>query len=284
MVSSTPKAILTSILSRITIYDKEEAGEIAFRMLEKIAGIGKTELLLNVPVEWPESRHQKLSEWIQRINTSEPIQYILGEQWFRNRIFQVAPGVLIPRPETEELVDIALKACQDKGYTKMLDIGTGSGCIAISMSAELKNAEVWALDISDQALEIARRNAGSLHTDIVLIKGDILAQDTLKGEKFDLILSNPPYIRMLEKAEMNHNVLNFEPHLALFVTDEDPLVFYRAIARRGKTLLNTGGLIITEINSYLGTGTKELFEQHGYHEVHLLKDFTGRDRFVSARL
>ncbi len=277
------KTLFNDLYNRITVYEAEESKEVAALVLEKYLGLKKTDLLINQPVEVSEDLIRELDQVIIRINHSEPVQYILNEQWFRNRRFEVNRHVLIPRPETEELIDHAIKYAKDlPGAKKILDIGTGSGCIAVSLALEIENAEVTALDISETALDVAKKNALNNQAEIRFLNIDVLDPASFPEEKYDIIASNPPYVKENEKGEMRRNVLDFEPGLALFVKDDDALLFYRRIADLGQSHLTAQGFIIVEINSYLGKETSEMFREKGFGKVTLIKDFFERDRFIIA--
>lgn len=284
MPKTKPKDLISTLQSQIHAYEQEEAGEIAFLLLEKYLKLSKTDLVINNEFELRDEQIPFFDKLINRINQFEPVQYILGEQWFRNFRFEVGPGVLIPRPETEEMISIVLKESHKiKGTKKVIDIGTGSGCIAVSLALELPNASVSAIDISEQALAIASRNAINNKAAVQFFRANILDPDLFHDEKYDIIVSNPPYVKENEKQEMRKNVLDHEPELALFVPNDDPLLFYRKIADFGLLRLNSQGFIVVEINSYLGTETKGLFEEKGYTHVSLIKDFYEKDRFILAR-
>jgi release factor glutamine methyltransferase len=195
----------------------------------------------------------------------------------------VNESTLIPRPETEELVEWIINENKNRQGIKILDIGTGSGCIAISLAKNLPDTTVYAIDVSEEALAVAKENAITNGVAVNFIKTDILGADNLP-ETFDIIVSNPPYVRNLEKAEIKPNVLDFEPHLALFVDDNDPLIFYRKIAQLAKNSLKTDGKLYYEINQYLGPETIALLEQTGFINIILRKDFVGNDRMTSARI
>lgn len=271
----TPKQILAYLQSKITTYPPEEAREIGIIWLQKVLNISKTDINFS-EIEVDENS-LNIEETIQRLNQNEPIQYILSEAWFRDRPFVVDKNVLIPRPETEEIIDL-IKAVNPKN---ILDLGTGSGCIPISLALEIPNARVYAIDISEGALQVATQNNANLTANVNIQKGDILNFiSPFEEQKFDVIVSNPPYVKNDEKTEMRANVLAFEPHLALFVENEDPLLFYRHIAQIGLTYLKENGFIVVEINSYLGKETKTCFESYGYLKVELIQDFLGQDRFI----
>ena len=210
----------------------------------------------------------------------EPIQYVQGTARFLERSYHVAPGVLIPRPETEELVEVMLK--EVPSGARILDIGTGSGCIAISLSKMLPDAKVTAWDISDTALRIARRNNEALQASVCFVQRDVLAYVPGSGERYDVIVSNPPYVTESEKQEMERNVLDWEPFSALFVPDNDPLLFYRCIAELGKGMLASGGRLYFEINRAFGEATATMLRAQGYTNLRVLKDISGNDRIVIA--
>lgn len=231
-----------------------------------------------------------------------PIQYIIGETEFYGLPFHVNENVLIPRPETEELVEWIineLKVKSQKSKIKILDIGTGSGCIPISLAKNLLNAEIYAIDISSEALKTAKKNAELNKVTINFIETDILKTESLKDiitsetqqslnseaasiPKFDIIVSNPPYVRNLEKQEIQPNVLKHEPHLALFVKDNNPLIFYDKIADLAKSHLTENGYLFFEINQYLGTETVDLLKSKGFSEIELKKDMFGVDRMTKS--
>jgi release factor glutamine methyltransferase len=271
------KDIYDKLAAEIWFYNKEEAKEIAFLVLQKEWSISRTDLIIGETDKSLDS----LGLFIERINQGEPIQYILGETWFRNRRFLVNPSVLIPRPETEELVE---KVTSLKPKT-VLDLGTGSGCISISLAIEMPTTDVYAIDISEAAIQTAKQNAALNEAKVNFSTGNILQFDNpFDVSTFDLIISNPPYVKENEKSEMRKNVLDFEPHLALFVSEEDPLVFYRSIGNIGLKYLSRKGSIWVEINSYLGKETEALFKDLGYSHTRLLKDFFGKDRYLEIRL
>ena len=192
---------------------------------------------------------------------------------------------MIPRPETEELVDWILNDEKNKNYTSksIVDIGSGSGCIAISLAKNLANAKVYALDVSEEALQVAAKNAAFHNLEIEFLTEDILSATALP-QKFDVIVSNPPYVRELEKHEIKNNVLNNEPHLALFVADEDALIFYRKIANLAQTYLEPNGNLYFEVNQYLGQETYQLLKEIGFTNIELRKDIYGNDRMIRASL
>ena len=223
---------------------------------------------------------QKLNGILARLLNFEPIQYIQGTARFLERSYHVAPGVLIPRPETEELVEVMLREISSDA--RILDIGTGSGCIAISLSKAFPNAKVTAWDVSEDALCIARRNNDDLQASVCFVKQDVLAWRGDGGQCYDVIVSNPPYITESEKQEMERNVLDWEPFSALFVPNNDPLLFYRRIGELGRMMLVDGGRLYFEINRAYGEATAMMLCGQGYTGIRILKDISGNDRFVIA--
>ncbi|WP_298370247.1 peptide chain release factor N(5)-glutamine methyltransferase [uncultured Lutibacter sp.] len=222
-----------------------------------------------------------LNNALTELSKSTPIQYILGETEFLDLVFKTNNNVLIPRPETEELVQSIIDDHKDSGEIKILDIGTGSGCIAISLAKNLPNAKVYALDISKEALKMAKQNAILNNTSVEFIETDILNLEKLP-DNFDIIVSNPPYVREVEKEQMEKNVLDNEPHIALFVTNENPLLFYNKIGDLAKKHLTSKGTLYFEINQYLGKETAELISNKGLKNVQLKKDIFGEDRMLKA--
>lgn len=225
---------------------------------------------------------QKLVDIVERLKNNEPIQYILGETEFYGLPFRVTPAVLIPRPETEELVDWILRNNQIENPT-ILDIGTGSGCIPVSLKKNLPGAKVSACDISPEALAVARQNAALNEAEVNFFELDILKNNQSEvNEKLDILVSNPPYITEKEKNLMQQNVLDFEPHLALFVANDSALIFYEAIARFGALNLKPGGKLYWEINEAYGEDCVQLLERTGYSAIQLHRDMQGRDRMICA--
>jgi release factor glutamine methyltransferase len=228
---------------------------------------------------------QKLEAIIVRLLQKEPVQYVLGEARFLRRTFRVTPAVLIPRPETEELVELILALLPLNTTSRLLDIGTGSGCIAVSLSLERPQAEVFAWELSPDALDVARANNSLLSAKVHFEQCDVLTREPREGEHYDLIVSNPPYITGRERCDMEPNVLDYEPHTALFVPDTDPLRFYRRIALLGCRLLTSGsGTLCFEINRAYGDETADLLRDAGYRDIRLLHDISHNPRFIFARL
>jgi len=275
---STYQNLLSSWASQLTDYDRQEAESLVSWLLEHHIGWRRTDILN----EADESTFPSMIyEDFERLKTGEPIQYIFGKGPFYGREFFVSPATLIPRNETEELVHLIIKENRQPGL-KILDIGTGTGCIPISLALEMNNPKVFGEDISEEALLIARKNAEELGAEVFFSKCDILTEMPNVAE-LDILVSNPPYIPEQEKPEMHKNVLDFEPQLALFVPNDDPLIFYRRIAEIGKQLLKPGGKLYFEINEKYGNDVASLMKDLGYSEVRVLKDLNEKDRMAVGR-
>lgn len=250
-------------------------------LFEHYMGLSRLEIAMNPDRKFDENQQQKLEKALQRIKEQEPIQYILGETEFYGLKFKVDQNVLIPRPETEELVDWIIKDAQTTTHNlSILDIGTGSGCIAISLAVNLKRANVSAWDISTAALKIARQNAELNQVQVDFQKKDILQKSKPSDKKYDIIVSNPPYVRNLEKEQMQPNVLEFEPDLALFVKDEDALLFYREILLFAQEHLNPTGRIYFEINEYLKPDLETLLRKYDLKNYEFRQDIFGKTRML----
>lgn len=269
------------IAALVPEYDAIEAERFFYMLLEEYLSMTRFDLALNPDKSLAESERVVFEKALEKLKSNVPIQYIIGNAHFYGLVFEVNPGVLIPRPETEELVDWIVRDFEFKASPKILDIGTGSGCIAISVAKNLPDASVSAIDISDQALETARFNAERNRVEVEFIHNDILTADDL-GRKYDVIVSNPPYVRHLEKAGMKPNVLDHEPHLALFVANDDALIFYSKIADLALQNLNPHGNLYFEINQYLGRETVSMLEQKGFSQIELRQDLSGNDRMIKA--
>lgn len=262
-------------------YSAQEATALARIVCCEIGGQQVTDFVLNEPLAPDDILARELEEAIERLLRFEPIQYIQGKARFLGRDFHVEPGVLIPRPETEELVERILK--ETPADARILDIGTGSGCIAVTLAKELPAARVEAWDISETALRIARQNAKTWQAGVNFVRRDVLTWEPEGTERTDLLVSNPPYVTESEKADMEPNVRLYEPGTALFVPDDDPLRFYRHIGLLGRRLLTPGGKLYFEINRAYGPETAALLHAQGYAEVRTDKDLSGNDRFVTAK-
>jgi release factor glutamine methyltransferase len=278
------------------LFGKDEVESFYFILTEYLHRLKRIDLALNPNFEISEEEVQKWKTIISELKTEKPIQYIIGETWFYDSKFYVNEHTLIPRPETEELVDWIVskfpKTQNPKAIT-VLDIGTGTGCIPISIKKNIPQAEVFAIDVSEEALKVAKRNAVENKVEVNFILQNILEVEnlslslraesrSLNSGKFDVIVSNPPYVRNLEKQEIKKNVLEYEPHLALFVEDNDALLFYRKIAQLAKESLTENGQLFFEINQYLGEETVELLEQLDFQNIELRQDIYGNDRMVKC--
>jgi release factor glutamine methyltransferase len=265
------------------IYDVVEAERFFYLILEFKMKMKRIDLALHPNSELSE---KQLEEWhaiLTKLLEEVPIQYILGTTSFFGLDFEVNENVLIPRPETEELVEwmVSNSKIQKWNDFKIIDIGTGSGCIAISLAKNISQAKIAAIDVSEKALEVAKKNALLNGVDVTFIHQDVLAAADLNAQ-FDIIVSNPPYVRNLEKVEIKPNVLAYEPHLALFVEDTDALLFYRKIAELALKNLSENGKLYFEINQYLGKETVELLESLGFKNIELKKDIYGNERMVKS--
>jgi release factor glutamine methyltransferase len=234
-------------------------------------------------IEIPVNSEQQLMDEINALALGVPLQYVLGNQWFYGRSFIVNQNVLIPRPETEELVELILNENKLESL-KIMDIGTGSGCIPVTLKLEMNNPEVWATDFSANALDVAKQNAKLLLAEINFIEDDVLKTKIDATNKFDLIVSNPPYIPQSEAGSLASNVVNYEPQMALFVPDNDPLLFYKAITLFSLSRLSNNGRIYYEIHPDYGTQIVSDLKSKGFHNIELRKDLSGNYRFVSALL
>lgn len=276
------KELFNELVGRITLPEEvSEIQHIVFLLLSHVYQLTYTEILAGKTIQVQDK--SALNAIIDRINQHEPIQYITGEASFYGRIFQVNPAVLIPRPETELLVEAICVAARSNPETKtILDIGTGSGCLAVSLALELPNTQVYAVDISQQALECAQKNARTLHASVTFQQLDILKEE-ISGT-FDLIVSNPPYISQQEKSVMRKNVLDFEPHVALFAPGDDALLFYQTIAEKAKRALKPNGSLWFEINEHFGSEIADILKAGGYNSIRLFQDLDKKDRMISARI
>ena len=272
------------------VYDDYEAKAIARMVYEVRFGLMPSDLFIGKDTQLSTDDQKLLAEITQRLLTGEPIQYVLGEAEFGGRTFHVEPGVLIPRPETYELCQWIMEERRGKKEegrnTSILDIGTGSGCIACTLAAELADAEVTAWDISDDALRIATENAKRTNVHVSFEKVDVLNTSLLNRERpatwLDIIVSNPPYICNKERATMERNVLEHEPELALFVPDDDPLLFYRTIARFAAKTLNPGGALYFEINPLYVSEMQQMLSKEGFSHTEIRNDQFGKQRFTKS--
>ena len=280
------------------IYEPTESANIAFLVLEDCTGFSSKDLFINKQQQLAADQEQIIAQYIRRLKNHEPVQYVMQKAWFYEMALYVDKNVLIPRPETEELVDWVIKdvkasgqdvfqkAATDADLTrqlKILDVGTGSGCIALALKKTMPKAEVWGCDISEEALNVARRNASALDVRVDFQGIDFLDEAQQRSlPTADIIVSNPPYIALREKESMHANVVDHEPHTALFVPDEDALVFYKAMAAFGQKRLYENGAIYLEIHEDLGEQVANLFQQAGYRHVEIRKDMQQKNRMVKV--
>jgi release factor glutamine methyltransferase len=265
------------------LYDNREAANIADLVMENITGWKRIDRIVNKEVKLSAPMEEMLDRYTKELLTHKPVQYVLNEAWFGDMKFFVNEHVLIPRPETEELADLAVKEMikNKKSAGQIIDIGTGSGCIPIYIKKKLPAANVHAIDVSEEALNVAKRNATENNTAVNFALIDILNEHEWNHlPSFDLIISNPPYIPLSEKNEMPENVTGFEPHLALFVDDKDPLIFYKAIAGFAEKMLSSEGKVFVELHENLSESTAAIFNSF---ETEIKKDMQGKDRFLIAK-
>ena len=266
--------------------DKTEIESFFYILIEHRLHLSKVDFLMNPNVIISQVDKDFFSAVLLRLKNEEPIQYILNQTFFYNLLFEVDENTLIPRPETEELVEWIIKdqVLLKKKDLRILDIGTGSGCIPIALSKNISNSVVTTVDVSEKAIQVAKRNAKTNKVEVCFINDTILAPETINNTKyvFDVIVSNPPYVRNLEKQDIKNNVLAYEPHLALFVADDNALIFYDRITKYALKHLKKDGVLYFEINQYLGVATVELVKKIGFKNVQLRKDMFGNDRMIKA--
>ena len=269
------------------MYGDREAANIADIVIENITGFKKVDRLINKQFPLNEEQLQLLNDYTNELLKHKPVQYVLNEVWFAGMKLYVDENVLIPRPETEELVEWIVKTVANRKsqVASILDIGTGSGCIPVALKKKLLSVEVHALDISEEALNVAKRNAAIQQTEINFHLLNILDKNLWRQlPKFDIIVSNPPYVTQGEASSMQKNVLQYEPHLALFVDNEDAMKFYKAIAEFGLKHLNENGQLFFEINEMMGKQICDLLNQYRYLNIELKKDLQNKDRMIKATL
>jgi len=270
------------LLQLYELYDDRETANIADMVMEHVTGQRKIDRIMHKQLPVSEQQQLQLDEYTTRLLQHKPVQQVLQRAWFGDHAFYVNEHVLIPRPETEELVAWAAGTLKHTNNIHLLDIGAGSGCIPITLKLQLPNASITSIDVSDEALMVAKKNAAALSADVDFMLLDFLDESNWNTlPVFDAVISNPPYIRQSEERDMMPHVLQYEPHIALFVPDEDALLFYRKIAAFGLQHLQANGKIFVEINEALGRQTCELFTSSGY-TAHLKKDMQGKDRMILA--
>ena len=277
----------------VTLYEPEEARAVVRELLDELFGMTLTDIVSGKVSELSAENQRLLEEKMQRLRRGEPVQYVTGVEYFAGRPFRVSPAVLIPRPETAQLCEI-IRQDYDRPYCalqppepiRVLDIGTGSGCIAITLALDIPNTEVAAWDISPDALFMARENAHRLGADVNFQLHDILDSESLpepeRRQKSEIIVSNPPYICNSERKDMTHNVLDYEPETALFVPDDDPLRFYRAIGRYARQALKPNGRLYFEVNARYADDVADMLRSLSFSSTEIRKDDFGKNRFVLA--
>lgn len=264
-----------------SVYNNQEVGVMIHALLEEFCGLSKIKVLTEPDLTVSESELLKIHFAIKDLKRHKPLQYILGKTDFFDLNILLSHNVLIPRPETEELVSRIIEENKGKKDLRIADLGCGSGCIAIALAKQLKSSKVFAFDISDEALKQTEINAQHNEVAIEIIKAD-MGKELPLNEQFDIIVSNPPYVRESEKIQMRANVIDYEPHLALFVTDENPLIFYQYIASIASKSLKNNGKIYLEINESLSAETELIFKNLNY-ETEVIEDLFGKCRMVFAR-
>ncbi|NNL82208.1 MAG: peptide chain release factor N(5)-glutamine methyltransferase [Winogradskyella sp.] len=268
------------------IFGRQEVDSMFYLLTEALYNVPRFHLALNPEYSISKSEQEPIFSALDKLKQEVPVQYIIGHTQFYDCQIEVTPAVLIPRPETEELVSWIIDTVDKNTPIKILDIGTGSGCISVALAKSLPNADVYALDVSIEALNIAKTNAKNNNVDIHFIENDILANNGILisdiPNKWDVIVSNPPYVRQLEKQNMSKNVLHYEPDIALFVSDENPLDFYSAICDFSRNYLKKGGFLFFEINQYLGDELTTLLDKNNYTDIELRKDSSGNNRMIKA--
>ena len=279
----TLKQLEQSFTSELSsIYDPEEALQLFYMTAEHVSGLSRTQALLQTGLAINDEQEGSYQKILLALKEGKPLQHIFAEAWFYGLKFKVNSSVLIPRPETEELVHWILETASGSRIANFLDIGTGSGCIAITLKKKMADVEAEALDISSEALEIAKENAAANDVQVNFIQSDILAYESIAT--YDVIVSNPPYITPKERLEMHQNVLNFEPDLALFVTEDQPLIFYKSIADFAVRHLHPSGYLFFEINEYFGKEMIDMLAAKGFTDIELRKDMQGKDRMIRCSL
>jgi release factor glutamine methyltransferase len=264
------------------VYNDHEVKIVSDIILKSVTGIKKLHQLHDDRQEVTESEKEKIFLLVNELKTGKPIQYVTGETTFYNCLIKLNASTLIPRPETEELVDLIIR--ENKGFKgKIIDFGSGSGCIAIALASNLPLSDITSVEISEEALNIARKNAELNNVKVTFSKNDILNFDSAGMEKTGIIVSNPPYVRESEKKLMSENVLGFEPPLALFVSDSEPLIYYKAILEIADQILLPGGKIYFEINEALGQSLFEVVESFGYSGIEIVRDLNDKERILKAR-
>ena len=266
------------------VYGAGEVEAMTRMVMDEVLHYSPVDTVLRAQNDAPDFFEDKLSGIISRLERYEPIQHILGVATFHGHRFKVTPDTLIPRPETEQLVDLIIDENRDREDLRVMDVGTGSGCIAISLARALKFAQVNAIDISAEALRIAQDNAQALKTRVAFMQADVLTMPLWPARSLDIVVSNPPYICQSEQAQMERNVLDYEPASALFVPDDDPLVFYRSIVLQAVSALEAGGRVYFEVNRRFADEVAAMLTSQGFDDARVHLDTFGNPRFVTAQI
>lgn len=278
MRSQLARDILKKTVKELSKVGAAEAQAIALMLVENIFNLEQNEIIINRPINPTEQQLKQLEDYTAEILLGKPVQYVLGYAYFHDHKFKVNRSTLIPRQETEQLVELVLDEIHMKEQPKVLDIGTGSGCIAISVALADKKAKVSAMDVSEDALQVAVLNNSLLASGVNFFVGDIYTFQP--NEKYDIIVSNPPYVLESERKLMARNILDYEPPMALFVPDTEPLLFYKEIVDRTHSALVSGGAVFFEINEKMGAGMIKLLKEYGFTEIEIIKDINNKDRFA----
>ena len=268
------------------IYDKDEADSLIKILLTQKLDLAYFKILSN-DYQLENEQEESLNKDLERLLNQEPVQYIVGHVEFGECNILVNENVLIPRPETEELCEIIYKLLEQEKPLQILDVCSGSGCISLFFAKRMDNSTVYGIDISEKAIDLAKQSTSRNFVTVNYKVLDALKPEIMANyftEKFDLIISNPPYVSLSEKVEMSNNVLNFEPHLALFTEENEETIFYDAISKSAKTLLNESGILAFEINPKFADATKKIILKNGFYEANILKDYKGNERFIIALL
>ena len=275
------KDAIRNIANKISpLYDARESNAIARYIVEEVSGLSYTDILVK-DTKFSEVDREKIEEITKRLLDGEPLQYVLGYSYFCDLKICVDNNVLIPRPETEEICRLIIEREQNNS-PKILDVCTGSGCIALALKNGIKNSEVEGVDISEGALSVAKTNSDICGCQVDFYKYDVIEEIPRITKKYDIIVSNPPYICQFEKEDMSRNVLDNEPHIALFVNDNNPIVFYRKIADLGRSILNSKGKLYFEINPLFVNELKEMLLERKYENIEIIKDINERNRFIAC--
>jgi release factor glutamine methyltransferase len=276
------KNLLEAAKNSFRQYDTAERERILYLLFEDIFHFTRIDFLINKQVNWSQANQQALDGYLSRLNSFEPVQYIIGKTFFYDSYFNVTPATLIPRPETEELVALIITE-NNSAAPQIIDIGTGTGCIAISLAKKIKGARVTAVDISTEALAVAEENALKNEVSVSFLEMNFLTQHSSIQSSFDIIVSNPPYVLQSEKKEMRENVLAHEPHLALFVEDDNALIYYDALLKFASSHLHKDGTFYAEINEQKGNELIKLAHTYGFADSTIIKDLYQKDRIIKAR-